>query len=48
VEVTEGIVQQQGMPVDTAEGPAYIGNTVNNGRYAVDLNIFGASLEAHF
>ena len=48
VEVTQGIVQQQGMPVDTAEGPAFIGNTVNNGRYEVDLNIFGASLEAHF
>jgi len=48
VRVTEGIVQQQGMPLDTAEGPVAIGNTVNNGLYEVDLNIFGASLEAHF
>jgi long-chain fatty acid transport protein len=44
VEVTEGIVQQQGMPVDDVN----TGNTVNNGLYEVDLNIFGASLEAHF
>ncbi|MBW2276216.1 MAG: outer membrane protein transport protein [Deltaproteobacteria bacterium] len=48
VDVTDGIVQQQGMPLETADGPANIGNTVNNGHYEVDLNIFGASLEAHF
>jgi long-subunit fatty acid transport protein len=48
VDVTDGIVQQQGMPLQTAEGPVDLGNTVNNGHYEVDLNIFGASLEAHF
>lgn len=48
VRVSEGIVQQQGLPLDTAEGPVATGNTVNNGLYEVDLNIFGASLEAHF
>jgi long-subunit fatty acid transport protein len=48
VRVTEGIVQQQGLPLDTPEGPVAAGNTVNNGLYEVDLNVFGASLEAHF
>jgi long-chain fatty acid transport protein len=48
VRVTKGIVQQQGMPLQTADGPVNVGNTVNNGLYEVDLNIFGASVEAHF
>ncbi len=55
VEVKEGIVQQQGVPYDTgaedSEGQPVtvpVGNTVNNGKYEVSMNLFGVSLEGHF
>lgn len=49
VTVSEGIVQQQGMTLKLDDGAeATIGNTVNNGRYQVNMNIFGLSAEGHF
>jgi long-chain fatty acid transport protein len=48
VEVTEGIVQQQGLPVESGGVEYNIGNRVNNGKYEVALNLFGLSLEGHF
>ncbi len=48
VNVEEGIIQQMGPTVETADGPRDFGNIVNNGVYEVNLNIFGASLEGHF
>ncbi|MCP4675371.1 MAG: hypothetical protein GY854_07680 [Deltaproteobacteria bacterium] len=48
VNVEEGIIQQMGPTVETADGPRDFGNVVNNGVYEVSLNIFGASLEGHF
>jgi len=50
VEVTEGIIQQQGLPwEDPSDGEEKdIGNTVNNGTYEVSMNLFGVSLEGHF
>ncbi|MCP4599645.1 MAG: hypothetical protein GY847_03745 [Proteobacteria bacterium] len=48
VKVKDGIVQQQGLPYESADGPKDIGNTVNNGTYEVSLNLFGVSLEGYF
>lgn len=49
VTVTEGIIQQQGKPMEDANGNEVSpGNTVNNGTYKVALNLFGVSLEGHF
>ena len=50
VEVTEGIIQQQGLPwEDPSDGEEKdIGNTINNGTYEVSMNLFGVSLEGHF
>ncbi|MBN2670796.1 MAG: outer membrane protein transport protein [Deltaproteobacteria bacterium] len=45
VVVSEGVVQQQGLPLSTGEN---IGNTINNGTYNVALNIFGFASEFHF
>ncbi len=45
VEVDEGIVQQQGL---LNEDEKNIGNTVNNGKYQVAMNLLGISLEGHF
>jgi len=48
VVVEDGVLQQQGLPYDSGEaGPKNIGNTVNNGRYEVGMNLFGVSLEGH-
>ncbi len=51
--VKKGIVQQQGLPYtpDPFNDPdtkINIGNTINGGKYEVDLNLFGLSLEGHF
>ncbi len=47
--VKDGIVQQQGLPMEDASGEdKNLGNTVNNGKYNVALNLFGLSLEGHF
>lgn len=49
VEVTKGIVQQQGQKIDLGDGNQYAaGNTVNNGTYKVDMNIFSGSISATF
>lgn len=49
VNVTKGIVQQQGLPMEDENGEEKnIGNTVNNGTYNVALNLFGLSMEGHF
>ncbi len=45
VEVRSGVVQQQGQP--TFDGQQ-IGNTVNNGRYDVSIDVLGISAEARF
>ncbi|MBN2714679.1 MAG: outer membrane protein transport protein [Deltaproteobacteria bacterium] len=45
VTVTQGIVQQQGLPLSTGEN---IGNIINNGTYQVALNIIGVSGELRF
>ncbi len=49
VEVKEGIQQQIGMPAEGASGELNkkIGNTINNGSYAVNINMFALSLEIH-
>ena len=53
VRVTEGVVQQQGLPIEVYDEDGelrqqVIGNTVNNGKYEVSANIFGLSLTGHF
>jgi long-subunit fatty acid transport protein len=45
ITVKNGIVQQQGLPLSTGED---IGNTINNGKYELALNIFSIAVEAHF
>lgn len=51
--VKRGIVQQQGLPytpdpMNDPDTQLNVGNTINGGKYEVDLNIFGLSLEGHF
>jgi long-subunit fatty acid transport protein len=48
VVVKRGVVQQQGLPLDTGTEQVEIANVVNGGRYRVSLNIFGLALEGHF
>ncbi len=45
VVVTEGILGQRGI---TQPGLPLPGNVINNGRYDVSYNLFGASFEGHF
>ena len=45
VVVTEGILIQRGI---TEPGTPLVGNIINNGRYDVSYNLFGASFEGHF
>ena len=45
VRVSRGIVQQQGLPLDSGE---QIGNVVNGGLYEVGLNIFSLAATGHF
>ena len=51
VTVTDGVLQQSpGSPYDPQDGGdlIHLGNTVNNGDYDVNLNIYALSLEGHF
>jgi len=56
IDVTDGAVQQQGLPLDVEWDPetgevtrsVNIGNRINNGHYDVAINLFGLSLEGHF
>ena len=45
VVVTQGVLGQRGI---TEPGTPLPGNVVNNGRYDVSYNLFGASFEGHF
>lgn len=45
ISVSNGVIQQQGLPLSTGEN---IGNTVNNGTYEVAINILGIAGEVHF
>ena len=47
--VTQGIVQQTGLPYEPGDGNQYnVGNTVNNGTYEVNINLVGLSAEGKF
>jgi long-chain fatty acid transport protein len=47
--VTQGIVQQTGLPYEPGDGNQYnVGNTVNNGTYQVSINLVGLSAEGNF
>lgn len=49
VTVSNGILQQQGKPMEDSNGNEVSpGNTVNNGTYKVAMNLFGVSFEGHF